>query len=123
MNAKQKLDRACLSLCRKIVMLRDGYKCRVSGCNRGATDTVHIIDRDVSITRYDIHNLYAGCRIHHEHDRPLDLIKQHISVVGQAEVFRLSVLAQEYKCWRAPDLELLRDSLKEILAYYEKENP
>ena len=116
MNPKQRLDRACLALCRKIIMLRDGHKCRV--CYRAATDTIHIFDRDIAMLRYDLHNLYAGCRVHHNHDKPLDLIKQHISVVGQAEMFRLSVLAQEYKCWREPDLKELKSDLKETLNYY-----
>lgn len=111
-NQKSILDKKILFLCRKIVMKRDNGMCRVPGCARAATDTIHIIDRDVSITRYDLSNLYAGCRFHHNHSKPLELIQQHIEVVGKDEVFRLCKLAQEYKCWRLPDLELLRDELK-----------
>ena len=115
MTNRQKLEADCRSLCRKIVMKRDGYVCRVQGCNRTATDTIHIIDRDVNITTFDLTNLYAGCRIHHDHGHPLDLIKQHISVAGEVEVFRLSVLAQQYKVWYEIDLEELKVSLKQEL--------
>ena len=113
--SRKSLDKEILSLCRKIVMKRDGYKCRVEGCERAATDTVHIIDRDVQITRYDLSNLYAGCRRHHNHDKPLDLIQQHIKVVGHKEVFMLYVLAQEHKIWHEWELKLLRDKLKEMV--------
>ena len=119
MNAKQRLDRACLALCRQIIMLRDGHKCRV--CKRAATDTIHIFDRDIKMLRYDIHNLYAGCRVHHDHDYPYELKAQHIEVVGWAEWLRLEALSKEYKCWREIDLKDLKVTLTEVLNFYEKE--
>lgn len=109
------LEKECDALCRKIVKKRAGYRCQVPKCERAATDTVHIIDRDVQITRYDLSNMYAGCRKHHNHDKPLDLIQQHIKVVGQEEVFRLCKLAQEHKIWYGWELKELRDKLKEMV--------
>ena len=115
MKKSSSLWRKCVSLCAKVVKLRDGGICRVPGCNNPATDTVHIIDRDVHSTTFDLSNLYAGCRFHHDHSRPLDLIKQHIQVVGQEEVFRLCKLAQEYRRLRESDLIVIRDNLEREL--------
>jgi len=115
MTKRQKLEADCRSLCRKIVMKRDGYMCRVKGCNRTATDTIHIIDRDVNITTFDLTNLYAGCRIHHDHGHPLDLQAQHREIVGWDEWIRLYELSKEYKIWHEIDLEELKVSLKQEL--------
>ena len=115
MKKSSSLWRKCVSLCAKVVKFRDGGICRVPGCNNPATDTVHIIDRDVHITTFDLSNLYAGCRKHHNHDKPLDLIKQHIQVVGQGEVLRLCKLAQEYRRLRESDLIVIRDNLEREL--------
>ncbi len=113
MKKSDPLWKVCDALCRKIVRLRDGGKCRV--CGQPQTDTIHIIDRDVSITRCDPANCYAGCRKHHNHGKPLDLIAQHISVVGKEEVFRLCVLSQQLVTYRRADLVLIREELKRRL--------
>lgn len=102
-------------LCREIVRVRDGRKCRV--CGRPATDTVHIIDRDVAITRCDPTNLYAGCSRCHDHLHPMDLLERHIFVVGWTEYLRLRELSQQLVTYRKADLLEIADKLKAELRY------
>lgn len=109
------LEKECDALCRKIVKKRAGYRCQVPKCERAATDTVHIIDRDVQITRYDLSNMYGGCRQHHDHDRHNELTQQHILVVGKEEYERLKLLSRQHKIWHEWKLKELRDRLKEMV--------
>ena len=117
MTAKQQLDRACLSLCRKIVFIRAKNKCEC-GCGRAAQDPSHIINRDRQNTRYFLDNIVALSRTCHDHSRPLKLKALHIKIIGQDKYDELEALSKEYKCWREVDLVELRKSLKEILLYY-----
>ena len=114
MNPKQRLDRACLALCRQIVFIRADNKCQC-GCGRAAQDPSHIINRDRKNTRYFLDNQVALSRVCHDHARPKELKARHIKIIGQAKYDFLEALSKEYKCWRENDLKILKSDLTEIL--------
>lgn len=119
MQKNHPLYRECDRLWSKCVKARANYRCQVGGCGRTATDAHHVISRHCASLRFDLRNGVALCRSHHDHSRPLDLIAQHIKVVGQEEVFRLCILSQKLATYRRADLVLIRDKLEKEKEKYE----
>lgn len=116
MPNKKQLDKECLFLCKKIIMLRASGMCEC-GCGRIANDPSHVINRDRLATRYDIDNIVALNRYCHNHDLPVELKERHIRIIGQKKYdeLRLRGESREHKQWRLTDLIELKQQLTEML--------
>lgn len=111
MNAKKKLENQCDHYWQKIIKIRAGYKCQISG--KAATDSHHIVRKSASV-RWDLSNGIALARSEHNHDNEAEMNAKIISVIGQSEFDRLEAKARAIKQYRLSDLLELRDELKKI---------
>lgn len=117
-NSKQRIEDELDKLWSKIIKIRAGYKCQITG--KAATDAHHIARKSATV-RWELSNGIALARKEHDHDHEAEMNAKIIKVIGQAKFNELEAKARETKRWREPDLVELRDSLKEIYNYYKTE--
>ena len=114
MRSKKQLDIDCLSLCKQIIKIRAHGICEC-GCGRKGDDPSHIINRDRAATRYDLENIVLLSRVCHDHDRPKELKKRHIRIIGQKKFDEVEKRSKAYKKWTVVDLQELKKELSETL--------
>jgi 5-methylcytosine-specific restriction endonuclease McrA len=81
-------------LCREVIFLRDGNKCRK--CGKEATDWCHVHTRGVHSLRWDLDNSFAGCRGCHMnfwHKQPTLAAKWWEKEIGPERYKRLNLRA------------------------------
>jgi hypothetical protein len=82
------------ALCREVVFLRDGNKCRK--CGKEATDWCHVHTRGVHSLRWDLDNSFAGCRGCHMnfwHKQPTLAAQWWKDEIGDLRFLRLNARA------------------------------
>jgi 5-methylcytosine-specific restriction endonuclease McrA len=87
------------ALCREVVFLRDGGKCRKCGRSDGLMDWAHVYSRRFRVTRWLPANSMVLCRTHHLwwHQSPTEAIEWWKSQVGPEIARRLEVMKRAAK--------------------------
>lgn len=118
-SMKKYLEDECDALWRKIIKIRAGYKCQITG--KTATDAHHIARKSAAV-RWDLKNGIALARKEHDHDHEAEMNAKIIKVIGQITFNELQAKAREVRQYREPELADLKVTLTKALEHHKNAN-
>jgi hypothetical protein len=100
------------ALCREVVFLRDGGKCRKCGKSSGLMDWAHVYSRRFRVTRWEPLNSMVLCRGCHMrwHHSPPEMVEWWRVEMGPMATHKLDVMKRAAKCG---PLELIKLKLEQ----------
>lgn len=100
------------ALCREVVFLRDGNKCRKCGRTNGLLDWAHVYSRRFKVTRWALLGSMVLCRGCHLwwHQSPTEAVAWWREQIGHESAKKLELMKRSAKCG---PLELVKASLEQ----------
>jgi len=99
-KARRATTRELDALCREVVFIRDGGKCRKCGRSDGLMDWAHVYSRRYRVTRWHPLNSMVLCRGCHMrwHHSPPEMVEWWRKEVGPAAAHKLEMMKRAAKC-------------------------